>query len=771
MSSNPNKIISLQELINAQVDAYKLELIMNEAPWVEVTTRLGRKCYSIATIQGIIDQYKFFADQELNNLREAIEIAAAAGAGANGWIDKLVQTWSGRTQEQKNRDVLFVEDFGAIGDGTYHPLSEKYNTLAKAQAKHPFVTSLTQSIDYAATQSALNTGNAVHARIAKYVLTDGLVFKGNRIIGVNTCNWQQMDASAVFRNIDNATVFFMYGTGKKDKTSYYNNAELTTGGVLANPTPYSAGDTEYSLYDFTNADATSTQPATPKSFSAALYVPPGAEGSGIENCVFLPWFDGVNGYLDQNTFNLADDWDVGIFQDACSNFTVDRSAIIGYWRITAHLWSATSSYDRLRAAYGVDNEAISGRAFDTHLNSVRYQGLTGLMIRGGCFYKATDTTATTVTIPWDNSHPFPNSGSRDRIFGSPKGNFAYNSWSKVGNTLVFSGVSPNPITLDLKTNPVRYGFHYGFGGSSVRSSIITGLEHSSRRLASDVDSINLGVSKCLEVHTSNGRNIIFDNTYLQTNGEVMLHVHNFEDLHFVNGSQMEAGSFKAVNGINMTGGARCIATEAQANNPNPTGIGFSGIYLDSSNNITGVVDVRPYIPTGSSSRYSGDTGLFTPRYLLDEQYERPKDATGTNQVVRSLPQKGIRSYAATDWGVGVNGSETLVLQISASGNISFSGQLTNSAGALFLNAKAGSPIYLRSGTVQCAEVSSTGGVLPNITLDNSLGFSGRAWKKAWLERLNISTLPTYTDSTTAKSGGLVNGDVYRTTAGQLMIVY
>ena len=82
MTSNPNKIISLQELINAQVDAKSLELIMNEAPWVEVVTRLGRKCYSISTIQALIDQYKVRADTEISNLTDAINAALAAGAGA-----------------------------------------------------------------------------------------------------------------------------------------------------------------------------------------------------------------------------------------------------------------------------------------------------------------------------------------------------------------------------------------------------------------------------------------------------------------------------------------------------------------------------------------------------------------------------------------------------------------------------------------------------------------------------------------------------------------
>ena len=74
MTSNPNKIISLQELINAQVDAKVLELIMNEAPLVEVETRLGRKCYSISTIQAIIDQYKLQADVEIANLTDAINV-------------------------------------------------------------------------------------------------------------------------------------------------------------------------------------------------------------------------------------------------------------------------------------------------------------------------------------------------------------------------------------------------------------------------------------------------------------------------------------------------------------------------------------------------------------------------------------------------------------------------------------------------------------------------------------------------------------------------
>lgn len=54
--------------------------------------------------------------------------------------------------------ILFVtpEQFGAIGDGTVHPLSERYSTLAAAQAVYPHATALTQTIDWAACQAAEN---------------------------------------------------------------------------------------------------------------------------------------------------------------------------------------------------------------------------------------------------------------------------------------------------------------------------------------------------------------------------------------------------------------------------------------------------------------------------------------------------------------------------------------------------------------------------------------------------------------------------------------
>lgn len=70
-----------------------------------------------------------------------------------------------RTQHQKNQEIISVSDFGAIGDGTLHKLSEKFNTIGEAKLLYPFVTSLNQSIDYAAVQQGINTATTLGRRL------------------------------------------------------------------------------------------------------------------------------------------------------------------------------------------------------------------------------------------------------------------------------------------------------------------------------------------------------------------------------------------------------------------------------------------------------------------------------------------------------------------------------------------------------------------------------------------------------------------------------
>lgn len=96
------------------------------------------------------------------------ELAAAGGAA-------MVGIGGGRTVADRLNDTANVKDYGAIADGTLHPLSERFATLAAAQAVYPHVTALTQSIDWAAAQAALNSGSPrVHFPGQRYVFNDDL---------------------------------------------------------------------------------------------------------------------------------------------------------------------------------------------------------------------------------------------------------------------------------------------------------------------------------------------------------------------------------------------------------------------------------------------------------------------------------------------------------------------------------------------------------------------------------------------------------------------
>lgn len=109
----------------------------------------------------------------------AADVLSELGSPDFGRGDSLVavkQPFAGavaRTQHDKNIDILSVKDFGAIGDGELHPLSERYTTLAEANSVYPFVTDLAQSIDYAGIQAAINT--AKNGNMAVYIPAGGYV--------------------------------------------------------------------------------------------------------------------------------------------------------------------------------------------------------------------------------------------------------------------------------------------------------------------------------------------------------------------------------------------------------------------------------------------------------------------------------------------------------------------------------------------------------------------------------------------------------------------
>lgn len=101
-------IVTRRELEDAKIDAKDLGDAVNER--VIVSPRYGEDFKSLPLIAEE-------GNQEIINLQNAIEIAAAAGAGENGWTAQLIVDASGKTQQavNDNQRALFANilDYGA----------------------------------------------------------------------------------------------------------------------------------------------------------------------------------------------------------------------------------------------------------------------------------------------------------------------------------------------------------------------------------------------------------------------------------------------------------------------------------------------------------------------------------------------------------------------------------------------------------------------------------------------------------------------------------
>lgn len=161
-------------------------LVINAAGKIVYSGQLVK----VVTVQGhsmaIYDAYGYQVDYIANVLKYDPDQFKAQLANTTDPTlgDALVgvrQPFSGavgRTQHDKNIDTVSAKDFGGIADGSTHPLSEKYSTLTDAQAVYPFVTSLSQSIDWAASQAAANSlapaGGRLYLPKGAWVWTDEL---------------------------------------------------------------------------------------------------------------------------------------------------------------------------------------------------------------------------------------------------------------------------------------------------------------------------------------------------------------------------------------------------------------------------------------------------------------------------------------------------------------------------------------------------------------------------------------------------------------------
>lgn len=116
------------------------------------------------------------------------KLRSLLGSTGAAQIGYLAAGGLARTVQARLRDSAFnARDYGAIGDGFNHPLSERFATLAAAQAAFPrthakgLITALTQSLDWAGIQEALytaaatvNTRGTAFLPLGYYILSNSL---------------------------------------------------------------------------------------------------------------------------------------------------------------------------------------------------------------------------------------------------------------------------------------------------------------------------------------------------------------------------------------------------------------------------------------------------------------------------------------------------------------------------------------------------------------------------------------------------------------------
>ena len=119
------------ELNNLQLNIATYDDVVNGAPDTRIISRLGRKIWTLATVNSKIDYVLMQANaavqrinaardnvqsllnSKLTELDDAINTAAAAAAGENGWIDTLIES-NGLNQRQINDGLASVSELANI---------------------------------------------------------------------------------------------------------------------------------------------------------------------------------------------------------------------------------------------------------------------------------------------------------------------------------------------------------------------------------------------------------------------------------------------------------------------------------------------------------------------------------------------------------------------------------------------------------------------------------------------------------------------------------
>ncbi|MCN5090458.1 hypothetical protein MLP86_25870, partial [Escherichia coli] len=504
-----------------------------------------------------------------------------------------------------------------------------FSSISEAKSLYPFVDSLSQSIDWAAWQAALNTGKVIYGTDNAYVITDTLTpVSGGGIIGLGVGKWVSGYTATFAPDITTGTTFLMYGVGNKKYTVDCVSNMDVSGGVVSNPSsedPYTttAPASSYDLLDFTNGDANGATRATLKPFSAAILMPE-TGCVRLENFRIVPYFNGLDGYKDIANTGLGDEWDVGIWSRASFGNEYRNLQVVGYWRKTALLKTNIPVSGTL-AAQGEDENYYH----------CRFQGFKGVSIRAHDVFRITAVTSSTIEIPWSASHTFETSG----VLRSGGRNFTYSGLSVSGDKLVFTGVSnasEATVGSTIRRNDID---NFGMAGTQFFDCYITSLYHHTHLLATSqyLSQPFSRPSECMEVSGEPVRGVQVHAGTIQGWDDVLIHLHDCGNMNFYSTYFESQQAYVTINGGNAIGyGARMIASR-QSTSSLPYAAGNTRVLRMVGCSEGNGVDWGPVFNNYTGGRYNSGDGVFNPRDAFIDHKSLPEQSGGESRLVS---QKG-----------------------------------------------------------------------------------------------------------------------------------
>lgn len=585
------------------------------------------------------------------------------------------QTADGAWWELAEGQKLNIEAFGVVaGLGVSDPV--KAANAAALQDANDFMEA--------------RGGGEVFAPAQFYLFREGYLrlSTASGFIGRGTDEWEPVFPQRPKKW--NGTNFIFCGTGPRDVSFYGLTSMKYAGGWRENPD--SAG-THFKLTSFANADAVGSTPATLRQFSVAVCNKPGAHSitwRGIR-IVNSNGVDHIAGHSDQASTSLGDEWDIGFALINCEYADIEDIQVVGNWREFAFLDITT-----------VDIESRSER------NSIRrykFQGRVGLGIRGADRWDVDATTANSVQIYFSEESYWPSAGS---FRGSNNVTYTYTGTTKFGTALTFTGVTPDPTGIFQ----IRHT-GAGFANTSFENGISYGLDHVSGSVATVLGVMD---SKPMEVSGYPLRGVKFHNAKFHTREKVVAHLHDAQDLKFID-PQFEGGGHMIASPVNTD------ATYVQA----------------------AVGETRNLVMIADDGLEDQDLRLFLPRngFIQGLQLGLRSDLSGNTRLEALRAGKDLVLRAKAGREVRLEKSDgNLGMRMTDTGNVIVEngGQFSLLGGVARVNWSAGQAFTLREGTTIAVQIDPTSrNVRPGSDNVQSLGSGGFRWSTVFAGTGTINT--------------------------------